>query len=268
MICRFFTFHHSDASSSPRVIVLFRFSFSLCVAQGSVVLFFSSFFMAFSLSFVSSLLCQFHFSFPSHLSHTSSVSAALISRVEGVEISPALRRAAEIAADFEACAVEHLLQRLEAVIRQEISKHSPMSEREGNMQANGENEEAFAGKRKTERPTEGNEEKMNGERRKFQIVLCGGVAGNTYLRSGVQDLISRLNQSFSAERIQTRREEEGLELELMLAAQPYCGDNGVNIAWAGIQRLRATNGRGIASERPTVLPSWPVGARDRGQLEM
>lgn len=69
------------------------------------------------------------------------------------------------------------------------------------------------------------------------LVVSGGVAANTYLRAALEDL--------------------ALENGLVFAAPPirFCTDNGVMIAWAGLERFRA----GYTSELDfKPRPRWPL----------
>ncbi|KAE9325948.1 hypothetical protein PF008_g16765 [Phytophthora fragariae] len=70
------------------------------------------------------------------------------------------------------------------------------------------------------------------------LVVCGGVASNQYLRS----------------RMQAAAEEEGLEA--VFPPAKYCTDNGVMIAWAGLERYA----RGMRSdpEPARYQPRWPL----------
>ena len=69
------------------------------------------------------------------------------------------------------------------------------------------------------------------------MVVSGGVAANTYLRSKLQSLA----------------EGEGLEF----AAPPirFCTDNGVMIAWAGLERFRAGFSDSLDFK---PRPRWPL----------
>ena len=51
------------------------------------------------------------------------------------------------------------------------------------------------------------------------IVVCGGVAANKYLRNQLNDLCENLN------------------IDIIYPAPKYCTDNGVMVAWAGMERL-------------------------------
>ena len=69
------------------------------------------------------------------------------------------------------------------------------------------------------------------------LVVSGGVAANTYLRSHLQDLATANNLIFSAPPIK------------------YCTDNGVMIAWAGLERFAAGNTDGLDFK---PRPRWPL----------
>lgn len=69
------------------------------------------------------------------------------------------------------------------------------------------------------------------------IVVSGGVAANTYLRSKLEKLAEKNNLTFSAPPIK------------------YCTDNGVMIAWAGLQRF-AQGKTDSLDFKPR--PRWPL----------
>ncbi|DAZ96203.1 TPA: hypothetical protein N0F65_012393 [Lagenidium giganteum] len=70
------------------------------------------------------------------------------------------------------------------------------------------------------------------------LVICGGVAANAYIR----DRMLQLGQ------------EEALDI--VFPPPRYCTDNGVMIAWAGLERIRA----GVSNDPVTARyqPRWPL----------
>lgn len=71
------------------------------------------------------------------------------------------------------------------------------------------------------------------------LVVSGGVASNTYLREKLQNLASENNLIFAAPPIR------------------FCTDNGVMIAWAGLERFR----KGLTSTLDfKPKPRWPLDA--------
>ncbi|TMW65819.1 hypothetical protein Poli38472_003584 [Pythium oligandrum] len=70
------------------------------------------------------------------------------------------------------------------------------------------------------------------------LVVCGGVASNQYLRQRIQ--------------------EAGLEenLDVIFPPAKYCTDNGVMIAWTGIERY--TQGMRSDVETARYRPRWPL----------
>ncbi|TYZ63113.1 hypothetical protein PybrP1_011375 [[Pythium] brassicae (nom. inval.)] len=70
------------------------------------------------------------------------------------------------------------------------------------------------------------------------IVVCGGVASNQYLRREMEQVAA----------------EEGVRV--VFPPAQYCTDNGVMIAWAGLERHR----RGMRSDPSTAryTPRWPL----------
>lgn len=69
------------------------------------------------------------------------------------------------------------------------------------------------------------------------IVVSGGVAANTYLRKRMQQLADKQNLTFSAPPVR------------------FCTDNGVMIAWAGLERFQS----GFTSELDfKPRPRWPL----------
>lgn len=85
-----------------------------------------------------------------------------------------------------------------------------------------------------------------------EIVVAGGVASNRTLRRELEAL--------------------ALDLDLKLVCPPprYCTDNGVMVAWTGMERLRAGVGVGECPETPRpeegewveLRPRWPLGDLD------
>lgn len=72
----------------------------------------------------------------------------------------------------------------------------------------------------------------------FQLVICGGVAANQYIRSSFDSLC----------------EQHGLEL--VCPPISYCGDNGVMVAFNGLQRLEL----GLTDPLDiSFTPRWPLG---------
>ena len=69
------------------------------------------------------------------------------------------------------------------------------------------------------------------------LVVSGGVAANTYLRTKLQKLAENNNLIFSAPPVR------------------FCTDNGVMIAWAGLERFQKgyTNGLDFKPR-----PRWPL----------
>ena len=76
------------------------------------------------------------------------------------------------------------------------------------------------------------------------FVLAGGVAANTTLRTRLQEKISSAN------------------LALVAPPAKLCTDNGVMIAWAGLEALRI--GR-TASLNVPARPRWPLAGQSEGQ---
>jgi len=82
------------------------------------------------------------------------------------------------------------------------------------------------------------------------LVVAGGVAANGRVRSSLFKLA------------------EECQLRLLLPPPKYCVDNGVMVAWTGVERLL----KGLYDEPPTKLekaeyyaevrPKWPIGLRD------
>jgi len=81
------------------------------------------------------------------------------------------------------------------------------------------------------------------------LVVAGGVAANMLVRSELNALA------------------ESVGVPLMIPPPKYCVDNGVMVAWTGIERYR----RGFWEHPPSeskatffteVLPKWPLGVRD------
>jgi N6-L-threonylcarbamoyladenine synthase len=69
------------------------------------------------------------------------------------------------------------------------------------------------------------------------LVVAGGVAANTYLRGRLQDLAARL------------------ALRLVLPPPRLCTDNGVMVAWAGVERLAL----GLTGDLDTSARArWPL----------
>lgn len=69
------------------------------------------------------------------------------------------------------------------------------------------------------------------------LIVCGGVSANQYLRGRLKDACKDLG------------------FELMAPPLKYCTDNGVMVAWAGVERLKV----GLTS--PLTLPArprWPL----------
>ena len=69
------------------------------------------------------------------------------------------------------------------------------------------------------------------------MVVSGGVAANTYLRAHLKELAEQNNLLFSAPPIQ------------------YCTDNGVMIAWAGLERFAKGYTDGLDFK---PRPRWPL----------
>lgn len=82
------------------------------------------------------------------------------------------------------------------------------------------------------------------------LVVAGGVAANQLVRSQMAALAQRNG------------------LELLVPPPKYCVDNGVMVAWTGLERFR----QGLYDEPPSsdnnakyfaeVMPKWPLGVRD------
>ena len=69
------------------------------------------------------------------------------------------------------------------------------------------------------------------------LVVAGGVAANTYLRESMERLAKRYNMTFAAPPVR------------------FCTDNGVMIAWAGLERFK--NGYTNSLDfKPR--PRWPL----------
>ena len=69
------------------------------------------------------------------------------------------------------------------------------------------------------------------------MVVSGGVAANTYLRTSLQNLAQQTGLIFSAPPIR------------------FCTDNGVMIAWAGLERFE----KGYINELDfKPRPRWPL----------
>jgi N6-L-threonylcarbamoyladenine synthase len=69
------------------------------------------------------------------------------------------------------------------------------------------------------------------------LVVAGGVAANRAIRDALEEA--------------TR--EEGFRLAVPPVA--LCTDNAVMVAWAGLERLRASL---ADAEQPTARPRWPL----------
>lgn len=81
------------------------------------------------------------------------------------------------------------------------------------------------------------------------MVVAGGVAANQAVRQGLREVA------------------EGCDLEMHVPPPRLCVDNGVMVAWAGVERLRL----GLYDEPPStagaehaveIRPRWPLGNRD------
>ncbi len=81
------------------------------------------------------------------------------------------------------------------------------------------------------------------------LVVAGGVAANTAVRTGLQDVASQFG------------------LPCVCPPVRYCTDNGLMVAWTGVERLRL----GLCEAPPAlqhvdsnvhVLPRWPLGPLD------
>ncbi|KAL0484596.1 tRNA N6-adenosine threonylcarbamoyltransferase, mitochondrial [Acrasis kona] len=68
------------------------------------------------------------------------------------------------------------------------------------------------------------------------LVVCGGVAANMLLRDEMQTLCNKHN------------------FNLHLPPIKYCTDNGVMVAWAGLEKLKS----GLATSDVTLKPRWPL----------
>jgi len=84
------------------------------------------------------------------------------------------------------------------------------------------------------------------------IVVAGGVAANKVLRANLESLAA------------------DLDMDLVCPPPRYCTDNGVMVAWAGLERLRSGVGVGAVPEsaKPAegewveLRPRWPLGELD------
>jgi len=81
------------------------------------------------------------------------------------------------------------------------------------------------------------------------LVVAGGVAANQQVRQGLKEVA------------------EDADLEMRCPPPRLCVDNGVMVAWAGVERLRL----GLYEEPPSaaradhfveIRPRWPLGGRD------
>ena len=83
------------------------------------------------------------------------------------------------------------------------------------------------------------------------MVVAGGVAANGLVRSKLGELAEKNS------------------LEILLPPLKYCVDNGVMVAWTGVERLK----QGLFDDPPAtkenvryfteVIPKWPLGPRDK-----
>lgn len=87
------------------------------------------------------------------------------------------------------------------------------------------------------------------------LVVAGGVAANQAVRQGVNEVA------------------EGAGLALRCPPPRLCVDNGVMVAWAGVERLRL----GLYEEPPSaaraehfveIRPRWPLGRRDSRSMQL
>lgn len=94
---------------------------------------------------------------------------------------------------------------------------------------------------RTKRAVEWSRERLSKQNKNLQLkhlVVCGGVASNQYLRQRM---------------LQTCTEES---IDVLFPPPRYCTDNGVMVAWAGMERYL----RGVRSDFETTRyqPRWPL----------
>ncbi len=75
----------------------------------------------------------------------------------------------------------------------------------------------------------------NNENKKYDFVIAGGVASNLYLRNKIKELCEKNNFNFNAPPVN------------------LCTDNGVMIAWAGVENLQINN---ISNFDMPARPRW------------
>jgi N6-L-threonylcarbamoyladenine synthase len=88
------------------------------------------------------------------------------------------------------------------------------------------------------------------------LVVVGGVAANQALRTVLSDVRDRANEELS-QRGGTGQQDMA-RWEVSLPPPGLCTDNGVMVAWAGVELFQA----GISSDTEgdlQPLPRWPIG---------
>merc|ERR1712060_233436 len=152
-----------------------------------------------------------------------------------------------IAACFQKTCVQHLIERVKrAVIRaedcyKEIKGESSDGEKEPN---------------EVEKSTSAELNNSDINKKVKTIVVAGGVAANTLVRTELTTLAKQHR------------------LQIMIPPPRLCVDNGVMVAWTGIERFM----QGLWDEPPSevskaalfaeVRPKWPLGVRDSSSVDI
>lgn len=181
-----------------------------------------------------------HFSF-------AGLKTAVRMRVQAMEDddSDANVTRADIAAAFQDAAVSHLEQRLAFALERcdDILGWTPPSEPGGLEESDEEQRSVAADKCAPAEADAANEEKSESatapEPAPRYLVVSGGVAANQVVRSRIGDLCASRG------------------VRMVTPPPRLCTDNGVMVAWAAIERLRA--GCSHCAEGTEVRARWPLG---------